>query len=102
LRWAGSRLSASKYDLHSKIFDQLLDQGEDYRLEPHLPRITAPTLLVWGDHDSVVPLAVMDRFAELIPHAEKIVMTNIGHVPQMETPQQVARNYLQFRASLGQ
>ena len=102
LRWAASRLTASKYDLYSQIFDQLLDRGEDYRLEPRLPRITAPTLLMWGDHDRVVPLAVMNRFAELIPHAEKIVLPNIGHVPQMETPQQVARNYLQFRASLAQ
>lgn len=42
LRWAGSRLSASKFPLHSKIFDQLLDRGEEYRLEPVLPQMEAP------------------------------------------------------------
>jgi len=101
LRWAGSRLSASKFDLHSRIFDQLLDRGEDYRLEPHLPQITAPTLLVWGEHDSVVPLSVMERFAALVPKAEPVVMKEIGHVPQMEAPKQVAADYLRFREALG-
>jgi len=100
LRWAGSRLSASKFDLHSRIFDQLLDRGEDYRLEPHLPQITAPTLLVWGDHDSVVPLSVMERFAALVPKAEPVVMKEVGHVPQMEAPKQVAADYLRFREAL--
>ena len=100
LRWAGSRLSAEKFPLHAKIFDQLLDRGEDYRLEPRLPRITAPTLLVWGDHDSVVPLSVMDRFAALVPKAEPVVMKDVGHVPQMEAPKRVAADYLRFRESL--
>jgi pimeloyl-ACP methyl ester carboxylesterase len=100
LRWAGARLSASKFDLHAKIFDQLLDRGEDYRLESRLPQITAPTLLVWGEHDSVVPLSVMERFAALVPKAEPVVMKEVGHVPQMEAPKQVASDYLRFRDAL--
>jgi len=100
LRWAGARLSASKFDLHSKIFDQLLERGEDYRLEPHLPQITAPTLLVWGEHDTVVPLSVMERFAALVPQAEPVVMKEIGHVPQMEAPKRVAADYLRFRDAI--
>jgi triacylglycerol lipase len=100
LRWAGARLSASKFDLHSKIFDQLLDRGEDYRLEPHLPRIMAPTLLVWGEHDTIVPLSVMERFAALVPKAEPLLMPEVGHVPQMEAPKQVAADYLLFRDNL--
>lgn len=101
LRWAGSRLSASKFDLHSKIFDQLLDRGEEYRLEPLLPRVSAPTLLVWGEHDEVVPLPVMRRFEELLPNAKTVLMPEVGHVPQMEAPRRVAQDYLRFRASLG-
>lgn len=102
LRWVGARVSAAKYPLHAKIFDQLLDEGEEHRLEPHLPRIKAPTLLVWGDHDRVVPLPVMQRFEALIPHSETILMKNVGHVPQMEKPKQAARDYLKFRAGLAQ
>jgi triacylglycerol lipase len=100
LRWAGARLAASKFDLHSKIFDQLLDRGEDYRLEPLLPQITAPTLLVWGEHDEVVPVSVMRRFEALLPNARTILMPEIGHVPQMEAPRQVAQDYLRFRETL--
>jgi triacylglycerol lipase len=100
LRWAGARLAASKFDLHSKIFDQLMDRGEEYRLEPRLPLVTAPTLLVWGDHDEVVPVSVMRRFEELLPNARTILMPEIGHVPQMEAPRRVAQDYLEFRESL--
>jgi triacylglycerol lipase len=100
LRWAGARLSASKFDLHSKIFDLLIERGEDYRLEPLLPLVTAPTLLVWGDHDRVVPVSVMRRFEELLPNARTILMPEIGHVPQMEAPRRVAADYLEFRATL--
>jgi len=101
LRWAGARLAATKYDLHAQIFDQLLDRGEDYRLEPLLPNVSAPTLLVWGEHDDVVPLSVMRRFQELLPHAESVLMPEVGHVPQMEAPRRVAADYLRFRESLG-
>lgn len=101
LRWAGSRLAASKFPLHSKIFDQLLERGEDYRLEPSLPKVSAPTLLVWGEHDEVVPLPVMRRFEALLPNARTILMPEIGHVPQMEAPRRVAQDYLRFRDSLG-
>jgi triacylglycerol lipase len=100
VRWAGARMAAEHYDLHKRIFDQLLDRGEDYRLEPLLPKVTAPTLLVWGEHDEVVPITVLRRFEQLMPNAKVVLMPGVGHVPQMEAPRPVAADYLRFRASL--
>jgi pimeloyl-ACP methyl ester carboxylesterase len=50
------------------------------------PEITIPTLLMWGDHDRVVPLWVGERLANELPDARLEVLTDCGHVPPEERP----------------
>jgi pimeloyl-ACP methyl ester carboxylesterase len=50
--------------------------------------ITVPVLLIWGEQDDIVPLAVGRRLAGNIPHAELVVVPDCGHVPQEECPSQ--------------
>ena len=99
-RWLGTRQAVASFPLHSRIFDQLLDNGHDYQLEPHLPNLTVPTLLVWGEHDEVVPLAVMRTFQRLLPRSTVALMEGVGHVPQMEAPRRAAEDYQRFRYSI--
>ena len=100
MRWAAMRNAAASYQLHAKIFDQLLENGHDYRLEPLLPLIQAPTLLVWGDKDQVVPLSVMRTFHRLLPRSTIALLPDVGHVPQMEAPRRVAEDYRRFQRTL--
>jgi pimeloyl-ACP methyl ester carboxylesterase len=100
VREMGARMAAEKFPLHKRIFDHIFEGFERYRLEPALPEITAPTLLMWGERDQIVPLAAMRRFQELIPGARRVVIPDSGHVPQMEAPRQAAEGYLRFRDSL--
>lgn len=58
----------------------------DRGLSARLHRITAPTLLVWGRHDRVVPVAYADDFAAAIPGATVDVIEESGHAPQLERP----------------
>jgi len=62
--------------------------------EPHyadqLGDITAPTLIMWGEEDSVTPLYNADTFHAAIPDSRKLVLPNVGHVPMEEVPQQTA------------
>jgi pimeloyl-ACP methyl ester carboxylesterase len=51
--------------------------------------ITAPTLVVWGRHDPVIPLALGRRAAELIAGSELAVL-DAGHVPYTTRPDEVA------------
>lgn len=51
-----------------------------------LPRITAPTLLLWGEHDARSPLRVAHDFQRAIPHAELVVIPDCGHVSNLEQP----------------
>lgn len=95
------RRAAANFPLHQRIFDDLAARAEDWRLEPLLPGITAPTLLVWGEHDMVVPTSALDSFHALLPHSEKILLADVAHVPQVEAPDRVAADYIGFRDRLG-
>lgn len=56
-------------------------------VEKELHRITAPTLLVWGNQDVITPPQVAHDFKRLIPHAELCWIDECGHVPMLETPE---------------
>jgi pimeloyl-ACP methyl ester carboxylesterase len=58
------------------------------------PRITAPTLVVWGAEDRLVTVRKAPRTASLIPRARLLVLPRTGHVAQMERPGTVARAVL--------
>jgi pimeloyl-ACP methyl ester carboxylesterase len=49
--------------------------------------ITAPTLVVTGDGDRLVPPVTARRYHELIPNSELVVLEHTGHLPQEEHPE---------------
>ncbi|MDE2048140.1 MAG: alpha/beta fold hydrolase [Betaproteobacteria bacterium] len=51
-----------------------------------LPHITCPTLVVAGEQDRNAPPAVMRRMAESIPHADYVELKGIGHLANLEAP----------------
>lgn len=61
-----------------------------------LPRIHAPTLVVWGERDSWVPLAHAAEFRREIPTAELTVLRGTGHNPMVDRPEDFNRLLLRF------
>ena len=55
-----------------------------------LPRVTTPTLLVWGREDKLVPVSAGRRLAREIPQARLEVIA-AGHSPAEEAPDEFAR-----------
>jgi pimeloyl-ACP methyl ester carboxylesterase len=53
-----------------------------------LPRITAPTLLIWGELDVRSPLSVAREFERAIPDTKLVVIPEAGHVSSLEQPEQ--------------
>ena len=51
-----------------------------------LPRITVPTLLIWGELDARSPLGVARQFEQAIPDTKLVVLPGAGHVSQLERP----------------
>lgn len=52
----------------------------------NLPNINVPTLLIAGEHDRNAPAAVMKKMAEAIPRSTFIQMKGIGHLQNLEAP----------------
>jgi pimeloyl-ACP methyl ester carboxylesterase len=57
-------------------------------------RIQAPTLVVWGSEDRVVDASLAPRLAKVVPDSRLLVLDRVGHVAQLEKPEQVARAVL--------
>ncbi|MDQ3837591.1 MAG: alpha/beta hydrolase [Thermoproteota archaeon] len=56
-------------------------------LRGRFSNITAPTLLVWGDDDTTIPLAEYSNLYKEIPNMDEIVMIkNCRHIPPVEKP----------------
>jgi pimeloyl-ACP methyl ester carboxylesterase len=68
-------------------FIDALDALTDYPIRDRLPNIACPTLIVWGTHDRLVPLADAAEFERLIPDSRKIIFEDTGHVPMLERPE---------------
>jgi 2-hydroxy-6-oxonona-2,4-dienedioate hydrolase len=55
-------------------------------LGEELNGIQQPTLLIWGNNDSITPPFVAKEFNKLIPNSELHFVDNCGHAPMMEVP----------------
>ena len=53
---------------------------------PILARIRAPTLLLWGEKDGMIPISNAADYLRDIPHATLVRLPDLGHVPFEEDP----------------
>lgn len=67
--------------------DEHTRDGVRERLHEAARALTCPTMIVWGDHDRIVPTALAERVAKLIPAAELRILEGCGHAPQRERPE---------------
>jgi pimeloyl-ACP methyl ester carboxylesterase len=65
---------------------------------PLLPRIAAPTLVVWGAGDALVPHAHGRRMRRTIPDARLLVLPDACHNPMVDRPDAFNRAVLDFLA----
>jgi pimeloyl-ACP methyl ester carboxylesterase len=66
------------------------------RLGRFLPRVTNPTLIVWGRQDRLVPVVCGEQYRRALPHATLTVLERCGHLPALEHPETFARLVLEF------
>ncbi|MFL5254808.1 MAG: alpha/beta fold hydrolase [Rhodopila sp.] len=67
----------------------LLERVTQIRLqppEPMLRRIRAPTLLVWGEKDALIPYQNAGDYLAVVPNCRLLVFGDLGHVPMEEAP----------------
>jgi 3-oxoadipate enol-lactonase len=76
-----------------------LQAGMTHDVAQQLDRIQAPTLVIHGDVDPLVPSENGDYLAKHIKGAKHIVYRDVGHVPILECPEQFNRDVLAFLES---
>jgi pimeloyl-ACP methyl ester carboxylesterase len=79
------------------VWRAMLDQGEVSRdLRTTAPRITAPTLLLFGGKDALFSAEDNQDMVRWLPHAEVVTLVDLGHSLPEEDPQAVADALLKF------
>jgi len=58
--------------------------------------IRVPTLVVSGEEDAVVPVECARRYHELIAGSELALLPGVGHIADMEQPEELARRIVEF------
>lgn len=61
-----------------------------------LATIDIPTLILWGEEDTWIPISDANRFVELLPQSTLITYPGVGHVPMEEIPAQSAADARAF------
>jgi pimeloyl-ACP methyl ester carboxylesterase len=82
-------------------FDDALRACLDYDFRDRLPDVKVPTLIVWGEKDSIIPVRDANEFERLIPDSRKVVMRDTGHIPMAERPQAFNDVLVKFLAETG-
>jgi pimeloyl-ACP methyl ester carboxylesterase len=87
--------------IHAKNWESLcLYAWHPYMYNPQLKqwlgRISAPTLMLWGDRDGVVTPDYGRAYAKLIPGAEFRLIEGAGHHPAEEQPERFVQAVMGF------
>lgn len=83
---------------NEKIFSQLLEKWVE--LEPLLPKIESPALIIWGDKDRVFDVSCAAVFESKLRFSKTTIIENCGHMPMMEKADETAKIVLDFIGSI--
>jgi pimeloyl-ACP methyl ester carboxylesterase len=82
-------LARPDYRRNVRLVLRTVDRPEVHALADHYPALTAPTLIVWGRQDQLVPLELGRRLAGDLAGSRLVELDPCGHMPQLEHPRRV-------------
>ncbi|MEZ5014372.1 MAG: alpha/beta hydrolase [Chitinophagales bacterium] len=95
-------------ELIDELFDIVNDRNKVIRvlataksairqnLAEEVSKLTQPTLLIWGNNDTITPPFVGEEFHKLIPNSQLFFIDKCGHAPMMEQPEEFNRYLRDF------
>ena len=78
------KMGSADYAAASPMMRQVLVKTVNEDLEPLLPNIKCPTLLIWGVNDTATPISDGEKMEKLIPDAGLVRLENAGHYSFLE------------------
>lgn len=94
----GNKQNAADFLMAARSLVKMLATSRRFRRV--MASVTAPVLLIHGEHDRLVSLRVADEVALANPRWRYEVARGIGHVPQLEAPEWTASVVLDWLASM--
>jgi pimeloyl-ACP methyl ester carboxylesterase len=78
-------------DGQAAFYRQIAQANQRYTddIEPLLPTIKLPVLIVWGIEDAWIPVDRAHRLAEAIPGSTLRLVPDAGHLIQLDAPEQL-------------
>jgi pimeloyl-ACP methyl ester carboxylesterase len=74
----------SAYQSMTVLARLVWERPYDPKLAGRLHRVQCPTLLLWGEHDRLVPPAYGKAYQQHIPGSELVLIKDCGHLPMFE------------------
>jgi pimeloyl-ACP methyl ester carboxylesterase len=63
---------------------------------PRLLKITAPTLLIWGEQDQMIPSSNAQSYANVLAKSQTLLLPKLGHLLQEEQPEVAVKHVAEF------
>jgi len=70
----------------------------DTYIQDNVAKIATPTLILWGEYDTLAPRDIGEGYNAAITGSKLVVYKNVGHLPMEEIPGQSARAVREFLA----
>ncbi|PVZ71965.1 alpha/beta fold hydrolase [Pelagibaculum spongiae] len=107
LRPALFRKTMARVDINKKIFSDMIETKQhliesnfQQSMQTTFAEHKLPTLIMWGKEDRVLDVSAVAAFKQLMPAATVHIFDGVGHLPMVEIPNESAKVYQDFLASI--
>jgi 3-oxoadipate enol-lactonase/4-carboxymuconolactone decarboxylase len=96
----GSRMLSDLMDVDDESYARCCEALAAFDRRPGLGGISTPTLVVHGDSDPTITVEAATALAAAIPGSRRVELTDTGHQPQAERPEELTAALLDFLTPL--
>ena len=81
------------------IFRKMKSASQKKDIGKNIKKLKNPTLIMWGENDRWVPIKLLEKWTQDVPHAVVKRYPGLGHIPMEENPHLTAQDADHFLSS---
>lgn len=85
-----NKRGSKDYSTSTPTMQKVLSKVVNEDLKMYMPKISAPTLLIWGENDTATPIGDARVMNALIPNSGLVTFVNAGHYSFLDEPARFA------------
>ncbi|PJZ25692.1 hypothetical protein CH352_02425 [Leptospira hartskeerlii] len=94
--------AAEQGALHNSVSNMRIWQEQlrdRFLLDQKISMLQQPSLILWGEKDSIFDVSGVETLRQKMPHAQLMILADLGHLPMMESPGKASELYVRFLSS---